>query len=203
MKFKKLFSTSLLGTALLFASCQSSSKLADSIEGSWSGAPEKLIDNNASSATITETYTFLRENTSNGGEVVVTALVSTTGAISGTEAIIQPFSVAAAATAQLSGTWEAKSNDEVSFTWNDSSLVVNIDPQAVTLSANTLNGAESPSVESLKPQMAESIKAQLSQALEVRFLSVKKFSDIKFGDRVLNLKVNGEEREFAKQGVNP
>lgn len=201
MKLKSLLAIIVFGASATLTSCENSSKLADSIAGTWSGAPEKLIDNNSSAATITETYTFMHDKASNGGDVIVTALISVTGAVSGTEAFIQPFSIAAAATAQISGTWEAKSDNKIAFEWNDSTLVVNVDPQAVTLSANLLTNSESPSVESLKPQFAESIKAQVAQAVEVKFLAVRKFDSIKFNDRIMEYKVNDENHQMVKQGI--
>lgn len=188
------------GVLLGLTACESPSKLASDIEGTWSGAPETLIDNTASSATITETYTFMRDETTNGGIVVRSGLVSVTGQVNGTGAFLEPFSMTAGATAMISGSWEATSDDEICFTWNDSSLVVKVDPQALTLSTNILSGEDAATVDSMKPQLAESLRARIAQAVEIRFIGTRKFDDVKIKKSILEYEVNDIDYQMARQG---
>lgn len=201
MRFITALSSLLVaGTTIFTTSCDDSSGLAKKVEGTWSGAPEHLIDNSASSATITETYSFFRDPNAKSGDVVRSALVSVSGQISGTQAVIQPFSMTAGATAVVRGRWDAHDDDEIYFIWNDSTLTVNVDPEAVTLSMNILTGNESPSLDSLKPQLAESIRAQVARAVEVRFIGTRKFDDVKIKGNIMDYEVNDIKSHMARQG---
>lgn len=201
MNVKSVIASMAVIAVLSLASCDESSKLANSVAGTWSGSPRTLIDNSASSATLTESYSFLLdEGSTKGGSVMRTALISVTGQIQGTEAIIQPFALTAGATASIQGNWEASSDDDIHFTWIDSTLTVNIDPSAVTLSTNLLTGQERPAIDSLKPQLAESIRAQVAQAIEVEFLGTRKFDDIKIKKNLMEYEVNDKDYIMAKQG---
>lgn len=182
------------------SSCNEKSRLADEMTGTWSSAPERLMDNAASSATIVENYTFIRNGNETGGDVTLSALISVTGSISGTDAIIQPFSLSAGAIANISGTWSAIDDDEIRLDWNDSTLTVSVDPSAVTISVNNLTGKDIPTVDSLRPQLAESIRAQIKQAVEVRFLGTRRFDDIKIKNGEMKYEVNDADRILRLQG---
>lgn len=167
-------------TAMAFTACDSSSQLAKEITGTWSGTPQRLVDNSASTATIIDSYTFDRDSTGyNGGDVSITGVVSVTGQINGSDAIIQPFSLSASALATIKGTWQAVDGDEIRFNWDSNSLTVKVDPDAVVLSTDLLTGTEAPAVDSMRPQLAESIRAQIAQAVEVKYLGIRKIDDIK------------------------
>lgn len=201
----KLISLSFIALGVLAASltsCDDSAKLAQEIQGTWSGAPETLVAGDASSATITQTYNFMADDDNpKQGSVLVTALVSVTGQLQGVEAVVEPFSLTAGATASMSGRWAAKDDDEIVFAWTDSTLTVNVDPEAVTLSSNVVTGAERPTIDSLKPQIAQSIKAQVAQAVEVRFHSTRKFDDIHFHGDIMSFEVNDKDMTMQKQSL--
>ncbi|MCM1111094.1 MAG: hypothetical protein NC336_07800 [Clostridium sp.] len=197
---KKLILGLAAATAVALVSCDESSRLASRIEGTWSGSPERIIDNEASTANIIETYEFVRNPGTNGGDVRLTALVSVTGQITGGEGIIQPFSLSAAGVAAISGSWQADGDDDINLAWNDSTLTVSVDPSAVTLSMDMLTGESTPTVDSLKPQLAESIRRQTRQALEYKFLGTRRISDIKIKDNRMKCEINDVDLWFDRQG---
>ena len=101
--------------AIGFQSCDDTARLIKDVTGTWSGAPEKLVDNSASSATIIDTYTFTAIPDTKGGNVTITSLISVTGQIDGAQAIVQPFSLSASGTASIQGTWTAIDDDEIAL----------------------------------------------------------------------------------------
>lgn len=192
----------MAAAAVMLTSCDEKSKLADQMSGTWSSAPEQLVDNSASSATIIETYSFIRDTDRAGGELTLTALISITGQVNGTDAFLQPFSMTAAGMASISGSWEAVSDEDVNIHWNDSTLSVSVDPSAVVLTSNVITGQTTPQLDSIKPQLAQSINAQITQAVKLRFLGTRKFEDIKVRDGEMKYEVGDVDRLFRLQGPN-
>lgn len=183
-----------------FTSCGESAKLATEVEGTWSTAPSHLVDNTASSATTIDTYTFLRsDDKAAGGTVDITSLISTTAQINGTGAVIQPFSLSAASTATVSGTWQAVSDDAIDVSVDISTLKVNVDPDAVVLSSSILTGDNYNSVDSMKPALVSSIRAQVTQAITARYLSIGKIKDVKVKGDVMDWKVAGDNITLSRQ----
>lgn len=187
--------------AMLFSSCNEEAKLARDIEGTWSGAPEVFVNDASSRSTIIETFTFERDTTKSG-TVMIGALVSSTGAVQGTDAIVQPFSVSAAAKSTISGRWQVIDDDELVLTLDPSTMKVEVDPSAVVLTTNLLTGAEAPSTESLRPQMAEAIRSNLSHVLAMRYLSYRKLDDVKVKDKgtMLKFEVGKQDYILSRQG---
>lgn len=185
---------------LTFASCDNSKQLATDIQGTWSGAPDRLDDNNASTSSIVETYTFTRasDNVSQG-DVSLTALVSVTAQVTSSDAIVMPFSFTAAATASIMGRWKAVSDSQVQFDWNDSTLTVSVDPRGVMISSDMLTGGTTAQTDSIRPQLAESIRAQIARSVEVRFLSVRDFKDINIKNNIMTFDCNKSHLTMQRQ----
>ena len=89
----------------------------------WSGAPERIIDDPSGSATVIESTTFAVDSTGKGGDMIIVSLISTTGQVQGSASIMQPLSVSAAAKAEILGKWQAVDDDEIH---------VSIDPVSYT-----------------------------------------------------------------------
>ena len=146
--------------ALGLSSCNEASKLAKNIEGTWSGAPERLIDDPTGTATVIESTTFAVDSTGKGGDMIIVGLVSATGQMQGSTAIIQPISISAAAKAEVLGKWQAIDDDEIQVSIDTRTLTVSIDPEGVVLTTNMLDGDAQANVASIKPQLAEAVKQQ-------------------------------------------
>lgn len=197
---KKLFLMGAIALASLgLCSCDEASKLAEKVDGTWAGAPERLIDSQASSATTLDTYTFTRDGESRGGKLRVVSLVSTTGSIMGSAAIVQPFSLTAAATAQIDGTWLAIDDDEIQVNLDLRTLQVNVDPDAVVLSSQMLTGATSSAVDSLKPSLVNTIDAQVRQAISNRYLGIKKLDDVEVKGNLLEMEIGHNKYVLNRQ----
>lgn len=200
MKKIGLMAAAALAGVFMMTSCDGASKLSENISGTWSGAPIHLIDNSASSASTIDTYTFTRDEKSNGGNLIVTSLISVTGSINGSGAIVQPFSLSAAATASIQGRWNVVDDDEISVSLELKTLQVNVDPSAVVLSAAMLNGSTMASVDSMKPALVNSIGAQLRQAVSNRYLGIKKIDDIEIKGSLMEWEINKSKETLSRQG---
>lgn len=186
--------------AIGFQSCDDTARLIKDVTGTWSGAPEKLVDNSASSATIIDTYTFTAIPDTKGGNVTITSLISVTGQIDGAQAIVQPFSLSASGTASIQGTWTAIDDDEIALSLEPKTLDVNIDPQAVVLSSSLLSGNTSAAVDSMKPALVQTIKAQVQQAVTARYLSMKHLDDIDVKGAILKYEIGKHHYTMSRQG---
>lgn len=187
-------------TALGMSSCNEAAKLAKNIEGTWSGAPERFIDDPSGSATVIESTTFAVDSTGKGGDMIIVALVSSTGQVQGSASIMQPISVSAAAKAEILGKWQAIDDDEIHVSLDPRTLTVSVDPEGVVLTTNLLDGAAQANVASIKPQVAESVKSQVANALQMRYASIKKIDDIDIKGNVMEYEINHKEYTAARQG---
>lgn len=187
-------------TALGMSSCNEAAKLAKNIEGTWSGAPERFIDDPSGSATVIESTTFAVDSTGKGGDMIIVALVSSTGQVQGSASIMQPISVSAAAKAEILGKWQAIDDDEIHVSLDPRTLTVSVDPEGVVLTTNLLDGAAQANVASIKPQVAESVKSQVANALQMRYASIKKIDDIDIKGNVMEYEISHKEYTAARQG---
>lgn len=197
---KKFLLGLLAVSALGLQSCDDSAKLAENIEGTWSGAPEHLIDTSASSASIIDTYTFTHTPDTKGGNITITSVISVTGQIDGSQAIVQPFSLSASGTASVQGTWEAIDDDEIAVAIDPKTLNVAIDPDAVVLSSSMLTGNTSAAVDSMKPALVNTIKAQVQQAVGNRYLSLKRLDDVEVKGPMLKYEIGKQHYTMSRQG---
>ncbi|MBD5317115.1 MAG: hypothetical protein HDS11_05560 [Bacteroides sp.] len=194
---------SLLAIGAAFQSCDNASTLSKELDGSWSGAPEPLFDSGASSATIIETWTFAPSDSSDtSGSLILTALTSVTGSISGAEGISVPVSVTASGYATVTGSWEALSVDRVNVALDPSSMTVKVDPDAVIINADVIgDAAAAPNVATLRPQLAESIKTQMEKAVSQRYADINQLTSVSVTDNssTLKFKVNKTSYSLTRQ----
>lgn len=192
----------VIAAALSFNACDSASSLARDLTGAWSGTPERLFDADASSGTMIETFSFAAGDTiDNGGQFTVSALMSVTGALSGAEGITVPVSVTASGYAMITGTWQAISADRVKLLLDESSLMVKVDPDAVVINADMFTGTSAPAnMATLKPQLAESIAAQLRHAVSGRYRPEMTMTGVSVKDgTTLRFKIDKSSYTFSRQ----
>lgn len=200
---KKIFkSIALITLAAFITSCDSKSKLADDVSGTWSSSPEKLIDNDASSASITKIIEFIKTPEQSGGELILSGLISITTQLPQSPEINQPISYSASGVATIQGEWSAQDDDEIAIFLNAKTLSINVDPQSVVLKYDILTQTSAPDTAQLKPAMAESIKAQISHAVETQFFNAKKIDDIKIKDNIMSCEINDRDLTLRRQIVD-
>lgn len=172
--------------------CSGGSSLSEKLAGRWAGVPERLFDTSASSATMIETYSFAgSDSIENGGSVTISALISVTGAISGTEGITQPVSLTASGYATISGTWQALSSDKAALHLDANTLSVTVDPDAVIVSSDMLSesaDSDNARLTSLRPQLSQSIAEQLRKAVSARYQPEITLTNVSIGNDNSRLK---------------
>ncbi|MDE7025063.1 MAG: hypothetical protein K2O88_04190 [Paramuribaculum sp.] len=196
----KKFMYAIMALGILgLSSCNEATKLAQNMEGTWSCTPERFMNDATGSATVIENITYAIDSTGKGGDMIVLALVSTTGQLQGSASIMQPISVSAAAKAEIVGKWQAVDDDEIHVSLDPGTLTVSVDPEGVVLTSNMLDGAAQASVSSIKPQLAESIKTQIANALQMRYASIKKIDDIDIKGNVMEYEINKSDYTASRQ----
>lgn len=199
---KRLFGMfAAVSLLLAVAGCSSAYNLAQKLLGAWSSVPERLIDTDASSATIIETYAFgPLDSVKDGGLIQLTSLISVTGAVQGTPGISTPVSLTASGYATVSGKWTATSSEAVEITLDMSTLVVNVDPEAVLISTNISDDVDNAVTEQLRPQFAKSVRNQLLKAATERYSGVMKLNDVRIiDDTTLKFKLNKNPYTLTRQ----
>lgn len=185
------------------SSCDSRGKLARELSGSWSGVPERLFDAPASSATILETYNFVpggdASAPADSGVVIINSMVSVTGAINGIQGISIPVSVTASGFATIRGAFTVTGGDKVELNLDRSTLTVKVDPEAVLLSTDMTEDADNATVMKLRPQLAQSICAQLQKAVGERYGAAMTLDDVSVKDNTLSFKLNKTNYRFSRQ----
>lgn len=191
-----------IAALILASSCANeTARLARDLQGSWSGAPERMTGGPAAETTLIETIDFMGSDSVSGGNIIVNAMISMTGAVSGSDAIVEPVSLTAAASATISGVWRAIDDDEVSVTLDPRTLDVNVDPKTVLLSTNVLTGAEAPALDSITPGVTAMIKSRIASSLQMKYLAMKYLDDVKIKDNILRFEVGGVDYTFQRQGI--
>ena len=203
MKSLRFATVCLTAAAIMssLTSCDSESKLARNITGTWATTPEKLIDHEAMNATAVRMFQFNPSSAdSKSGDVQMTALVSITNAMpDDSVAIIEPFTVTASGLATISGVWATIDDDEISIHFDDSSLEVKVDPAAVMVSVNTLTNTTTSSTDSIRPAMAASLQQEITNAVRNQVFDIKKLDDIKITKDLLSCEINKHDITLRRQ----
>lgn len=81
-----------------------------------------------------------------------------------------------------------------------STLVVNVDPEAVLISTNISDDVDNAVTEQLRPQFAKSVRNQLLKAATERYSGVMKLNDVKIiDDTTLKFKLNKNPYTLTRQ----
>ena len=199
---KTIYFTSILAIACALTSCDDSKKLAGQLQGTWTGAPEKLVDDHASTASYIPVYTFIKDNDKSGGTVMVNALITASGTTDGSNAIVTPYSLSASGRATLSGSWRATDDDDVALILDTNTLNVTVDPDAVIMTVNTIGETNQPAIDSLKPQIVNVLQMQMSQAIRNKLMTIKRIDDIKIRHDMMTCEINDTDYTFQR-ATNP
>ena len=181
------------------ASCNEKASLANKIEGTWTGTPERIADSSAAYSTMVKTYEFNVSDTGEGGSLVISALIDVENTVAGTDATSQPIAVSAAATATVTAQWEAVDDDEIIVHIDPSTLTINVDPSAVSLDYNSITDSSSSDLTELKPQAAAIIGRQVNAAVSSNIMGLTKIDDIKITNNILECEIDKTDISLRRQ----
>lgn len=203
MKLKfSIIAVALVSMASVFTSCESKTKLAKQIEGSWTATPERLSDDNVVSATAVRIFDFLPDTSTpvTNGQLVMSSMITITNAATNPgDSIMQHYEMTATGVATVTGSWTAIDDDEVMVNVDPSTLNVRVDPEGVEINVNAITGQTVSVPDSLKPAFAESIRAQIRVLVEKQFFGFSKIDDISIKDDFMKMEINHHDYSLRRQ----
>ena len=197
---QKLLIGLLALTALVSTGCDETKKLAGEVTGTWTSNPTPFIATDGSTATSIENIVFERDSTSNGGMVIITSLISSTGSFTGSSTIMSPFSVSAAPKSYISGHWTAVDDDELLLALDPATMTVEVDPDAVVITSDLNFSPETSPIDSIRPQIAGAMKATITQILLQHYVNYQELDDVKVKGSTLQFEVKDEKHLLTRQG---
>jgi hypothetical protein len=184
------------GMLTLMTACDTKAKLAESVQGKWTGNPEKMLDTGAASASMVRTLEFTKGAADTEGSVTMTAMITVENTMQSNDSIVTPLQITASGVATITGVYQAKDDDELTISLDATSMNVNVDPDAVKLNYNIATAA--PLVEKLKPGAAILATQQINRAAQNAFSNITEIDDIKIEGSIMRCEINHTDLTFTK-----
>ncbi|MCM1075895.1 MAG: hypothetical protein NC411_00870 [Bacteroides sp.] len=202
---KRLIISTCVFAALAFTSCDENARLANEMQGSWTGTPENITDNSVVTATILETLDFTQSDIavpkgSKGGELMIAGMISASTQVLSEGAMIEPLTLTASAKSTISGTWTVIDDDEIAVALDPATLAVEVDPKTVVMEGNPLTGS-APRIDSIRPSVASTIEASMQRVLMTRYASFRHLDDVKVKGTLLKFELGKMDCVFTRQGA--
>lgn len=150
---------SVIGITLI-ASCHGKNSTAKNLNGSWTGMPT-MIDNDSISIDYIPIYTFEYADGASG-KVTLTAMVSIETRLTPADSLQSKGWITASALASLTGTYQVKDADTVTFDFSDNSYKFTLDNEATRLTFESINPAEMPDYTLMRDSCATTLRSTLS-----------------------------------------
>ena len=186
------------GMLTLMTACDTKAKLAESVQGKWTGNPEKMLDTGAASASMVRTLEFTKGAADTEGSVTMTAMITVENTMQSNDSIVTPLQITASGVATITGVYQAKDDDELTISLDATSMNVNVDPDAVKLSYNIATATSAPLVEKLKPGAAILATQQINRAAQNAFSNITEIDDIKIEGSIMRCEINHTDLTFTK-----
>lgn len=201
MKSFSFLAASLTAVALL-TSCDSASRLASHINGTWAGSPERLTDTDLSYVSMTPAYEFIRNTTDDrtAGTVNLTAQIDTQIPADGfpVDSIGEvPVSFSVAAVVTVSGVWKAVDDDEIIVKFTPSTVVTSVDSKAVCEYASPLTTTDRAVTTELPRPVIDSISRQLSTTMTHYVSTVQKLDDVEIRGTFMKCEIGKRDYTFT------
>ncbi len=186
------------GMLTLMTACDTKAKLAESVQGKWTGNPEKMLDTGAASASMVRTLEFTKGAADTEGSVTMTAMITVENTMQSNDSIVTPLQITASGVATITGVYQAKDDDELTISLDATSMNVNVDPDAVKLNYNIATATSAPLVEKLKPGAAILATQQINRAAQNAFSNITEIDDIKIEGSIMHCEINHTDLTFTK-----
>ena len=186
------------GMLTLMTACDTKAKLAESVQGKWTGNPEKMLDTGAASASMVRTLEFTKGAADTEGSVTMTAMITVENTMQSNDSIVTPLQITASGVATITGVYQAKDDDELTISLDATSMNVNVDPDVVKLNYNIATATSAPLVEKLKPGAAILATQQINRAAQNAFSNITEIDDIKIEGSIMRCEINHTDLTFTK-----
>lgn len=188
----------MMAIALLLGSCDDKAKLAEAVQGEWTGNPEKILDTGAADASMVRVLEFTPGSSATEGNVTMTAMITVENTMPFNDSIVTPLQISASGTATITGVYQAKDDDELLISLDVTSMSVSVDPEAVSLNYNVLSQNSAASVDQLKPGAAVLATQQINRAAQNAFSNITQIDDIRIRGNVMSCEINKRDLVFSK-----
>lgn len=163
-------------------SCDEASRLAKNVCGAWTGTPTGVAGTTLQSSVI-ETFTFTLDDAAKdarSGNLTITSVITSQSTFGGDAVAGLPaVNLSIASTGSITGTWTAVDDDEITVSLDPRSLTVTVDPDAVELSSGMFTTNMGEQIDSLRPQLTNAVRLELTNDLATRYASFNHFDDVK------------------------
>lgn len=189
--------------SLVLVACSEEKKLAQQLEGSWSGAPERFTVNDAAAASMTPVFTFERaEGDDLGGNVSIASMISAILPVNApTDSVILPFKITVSAIGTVNGTWKVMDDDKVVFNLNTNTISVNINPDNITTATDALTDQTLSYWEGNRAAVAKQLEEQIRVALQTRYMALRELDDVEIKNDVLKYEYLEHDFYLHRDGV--
>lgn len=192
-----LLCAALVGGAAV-TSCNSRAQLSESLQGEWTGNPEKVLDSGAASASMVRMLEFVQGNADTEGTITMTANITVDNTMPFNDSIQTPLTISASGVATITGTYQAKDDDEVVLMLDNTSFSVSVDPEGVQLNYNVLADSSASSVEKLKPAAVILATQQINRAAQNAFTNLHEIDDIHVKGTMMKCEINHQDLVFHR-----
>ena len=198
--FKTTFRAAMAVAAVLplMTSCNSKAKLAEALQGEWSGNPETILDTGAASASMVRMLEFTRGAADTEGSITMTAMITVENTMQSNDSIVTPLQITASGTATITGVYQVKDDDELTISLDATSMTVDVDSDAVQLNYNIVTEQSAPLVEKLKPGAAILATQQINRAAQNAFSNITEIDDIKIDGSIMRCEINHTDLTFSQ-----
>ena len=197
MKNTAILAIALAGAAAL-SGCDSRSGLAREIQGEWSSVPELLVNTGAARASLTRVMEFTGTPGRLEGDVTLTALITVENTIPASDSIVAPLTITASGTATITGVYNVRDDDEVGFNLDATSLSIAVDPDAVRLDYDILDGKGASTVDQLRPGALRLATQQISRAAQEVFSRLDGIDDIRIDNDLMSCDIGHKDVSFRR-----
>lgn len=215
MKTKMIIGAALLSIAGL-TSCDNTARLAGNVEGTWRAPETNMIlkkdhgghyDSGAAGRHVNDrtlacapTITFTRTQGTKGGDITIVANYTMTMPVALTDTVLSaPVNATVSGTANASGTWMAKDDDEIAVTLDATRTDVTVDPSSLTLSYATLTDSPAAGLEAIKARVQANVASAVSQAIRQSTARLHEFDDVKVAGSNMKLEIGKTKLMFTRQ----
>lgn len=215
MKMKMIIGAALLSIAGL-TSCDNTARLAGNVEGTWRAPETNMIlkkdhgghyDSGAAGRHVNDrtlacapTITFTRTQGTKGGDITIVANYTMTMPVALTDTVLSaPVNATVSGTANASGTWMAKDDDEIAVTLDATRTDVTVDPSSLTLSYATLTDSPAAGLEAIKARVQANVASAVSQAIRQSTARLHEFDDVKVAGSNMKLEIGKTKLMFTRQ----
>ncbi len=181
----------------IVTSCDSKAKLSESVQGTWTSNPERVLDSGAATASMVRVMSFTSGNTQYEGTVTLTALITVDNSMQANDSLVSPITITASGTATITGAYQIK-DDDITVNLDATSLSIAVDPDAVQLNYNIATGDSEPVMAKLKPNATVLATQQINRAAQNAFFDLTEIEDIKINNNLMSCEINDRDLNFTR-----